>query len=178
MPSKKRKKKAPLHKRIYSQLGGLKLQGKVKASRKSVLVAALVVLVMGAGVYKLSSHAGSAPTYLHGSHDFGWGLESYYTSTFTTSDGWICVSTNFNSSIWPKPNYKWYVQKYAYGQWNDVRTSNEFSANGNTDRSCWSYEGGNGVRFVKGTYYRIRFKPINSWVAGPWRVSGYYNNNL
>jgi hypothetical protein len=57
MPSKKRKKKTPLHKRVYSQLGGLKLQGKVKATKTSVLIAALVVVAMGAGVYKLSSHA-------------------------------------------------------------------------------------------------------------------------
>ena len=57
MPTKKKSvKKKPLHKRLYAQLGGMKLQGKVKMSRTAVLVAALVVVGMGAGVWKLSSH--------------------------------------------------------------------------------------------------------------------------
>ena len=89
---------------------------------------------------------------------FNWrgGFGSKYSEMVKSQDGQVCVATNFNSYNLSNLSYRWAIQVYKDNSWQDVRTSEWNSANGNNDGQCFD----RGVYL--GHHYRARF-----WLAWP-----------
>ncbi len=102
-------------------------------------------------------------------------MQTKYTSSIVSKDGYVCTETNFNTypNSGMRPSYSWTAQRYQSGRWSHVASSGGMSANGNRDYKCFS-------GMVKGATYRVVFKrdntPVYRGFGGTYKVSGYYHN--
>lgn len=94
------------------------------------------------------------------------------------SNGWVCVDANFGKygSTTSRVDYKWHIDVYkGPGQWENVRDSYQYIANGLVKHECYDQN------IFNGHTYRVRFDILGSKkvnVKGDYKIRGYQGNGL
>ena len=158
-----KKKKQSKLRRVISALNPTNPKG-------MALFFALIFALSGAGVYLYQSFAAS-PSYRTGYLDWRYDGGGKYTPSVTSTDGQLCVASNINSYNAFAIDYHWYVEVYDGYQWIQVRSSQEFQANGNRDHQCFNDQ------IDKGKTYRVKFDPERrTYMHGTYWVWAYYHS--
>lgn len=140
------------------------------ATISALLFVAFITIMSNAKVYAIGYNQCIVSIYCDTDYyDWRGGVGSKISETAKSSDGQICIATNFDSYNLSNLSYRWGIQVYMYTRWENVRTSDWYAANGNIDKQCFDRD------IYKGFTYRARFWPAwpGGFVHGDGTIYGY-----